>query len=119
MTKKQMSTYDELVNRMTAKEKKEFEKEYQELLLSELLIALMNEDEISVRKLAQAADISPTIIQSIRSGKKDNLTVQSFLKIINALGYLIVLERPSRKGSDKNRIVLQGSVTESSRKNSR
>lgn len=51
-----MSTYDELMQSMLVKEKKEFEKEYKELLQSELLIALRNTDEAAVKKLEEAID---------------------------------------------------------------
>lgn len=91
MTKKILSTYERLAQ--DPARKKKMDEEYQELLLSELIIALMEEDHISVRKLAEAAGLSPSIVQDIRSGKKDNLTLRSFANIISALGYSIVLEK--------------------------
>ncbi len=91
MTKKVLSTYERLTQ--DPARKKRIDEEYQELLLSELIIALMEEDHISVRKLAEAAGLSPSIVQDIRSGKKDNLTLRSFANIISALGYSIVLEK--------------------------
>ena len=100
MTKKIKSTYDEFVESLSEKEKKEFEEEYRELVLSELLIALMEEDNISVRKLAKEAGISPTVIQGIRSGTKKNITMLNFLKILKILGCSLVAE----KGA--NRIVI-------------
>ena len=112
MNKKFLSTYERIAQ--DPSRKKRIDKEYQELLLSELIIALMEEDHVSVRKLAETAGLSPSIIQDIRSGKKDNLTLRSFENIISALGYSIVLEksqgnrRPSKKlhlpGLRKNRI---------------
>ena len=45
-----------------------FEKEYSELLLSELVCAAMEEVHISVRKLAKAVDLSRSVIQKIRKG---------------------------------------------------
>lgn len=67
MTKKIKSTCDEFIKSLTPQQKKEFEREYKDLLFSELLIAIMEEDEISVRKLAKAAGVSPTIVQAMRS----------------------------------------------------
>lgn len=96
MNKKMKSTYDEFIESMTEKEKKEFEAEYRDLLLSELLIALMNQDGISVRRLAKAAGISPSLIQGIRSGEKENITMRSFLKIIRALGSSVVVKKDGR-----------------------
>lgn len=59
MTKKIKSTYDELMESLSPKERKEFEKEYKELLLSELPLAIMAQDNISVRKLAKLAGVFP------------------------------------------------------------
>ncbi len=42
--------------------------------------------------LAKQAEISPAIIQDIRSGKRDNLTLKTFASLIDALGYNLVLE---------------------------
>lgn len=86
-----LTTYDQLIQ--DPKRKARIEKEYRELLLSELLIALMEEDHVSIRKLATAARISPSIVQDIRSGKKENITLKSFSNIAAALGYGIVLEK--------------------------
>ncbi len=80
------------------KEQKEiFDKEHKEFLLSELIIALMEEDNVSVRKLAEVANVSPTIIQELRSGKKNNPTLATFASIADALGYTLALKK---KGKD-------------------
>ena len=86
-----LTTYERLTQNPIRKAK--IKKEYQQLLLSELLIALMEEDNVSVRKLAKEAGISPSIIQDVRSGKKENITLKSFSSIAAALGYGIVLEK--------------------------
>ncbi len=86
-----LTTYERLTKNPVRKAK--IEKEYKQLLLSELLISLMEEDHVSVRKLAKAAGISPSIIQDIRSGKKENMTLKSFSNIAAALGYGIVLKK--------------------------
>lgn len=92
---KPMSTYDELMQ--DPEFKKIYKKSYIELVLSELVIAIMNEDNVSIRSLAKQAGISPTIIQEIRSGKKDNINLKTFSNLINALGYDIVLEKRKEK----------------------
>lgn len=96
MSKKNKSTYDTFVDSLTSRQKKDFDEGYQELLVSEMLIAMMNQDGISVRKLAEKSGISPTIIQEIRSGSRQNVSMKSFIKILQGLGYDIVAER---KGS--------------------
>ncbi len=89
--KKSLSTYEELIQ--DPEQKRLLDQEYQELLLSELFLALMDEDQFSVRRLAKAAGVSPTIIQELRTGKKDNLTLKTFLLLIDSLGYSVFLER--------------------------
>lgn len=91
--KKIKSTVQEFVDSLPTKERKEFDKEYKDLLLSELLISIMKKDEISVRKLAELSDISPTVVQAMRSGIKKDFSMQSFFKILNGLGCKIVVEK--------------------------
>lgn len=85
--KKTKSTYEEFVSSLSQKEKREFEEEYKELLLSELLLAIMAEDEISLRELAKMAGVSPTVVQAMRSGAKKDFSLQSFFKILRGLGF--------------------------------
>jgi len=73
--------------------KKKFEKEYKEFVLSEFICALMEKDEMSVRKLAKAANISPSIIQKIRSGEQADLKMKNFLNIVQEFGYKVILEK--------------------------
>ena len=87
------STSEEFVESLTPVERKEFEEEYKDLLLSEMLLALMEQDEVSVRKLAKLAKVSPTVVQAMRSGIKKNFSLQSFFKVINSLGCKVVIER--------------------------
>jgi len=81
------STYEEFIEKLSPEEKIKFDEEYRELLLSELILAAMAEDEVSVRDLAQRAQVSPTIIQAMRSGSKDNYSMATFYKILKSLGY--------------------------------
>jgi DNA-binding Xre family transcriptional regulator len=89
MKKKNKSTYEEFIEHK--KQKKLLDKEYRELLISELLLAAMEEDHISVRKLAAEAKVSPTIIQSLKSGKKINITIDTLSRILDVIGYQIIL----------------------------
>ena|SRR3990167_1745637 len=80
------SSYDEHIDSLSPKRKKEFDEGLRNMALSELILALMEKDEISVRKLAKIAGISPTVVQSMRSDTSKDFTLQSFLKILNGLG---------------------------------
>jgi hypothetical protein len=51
--------------------KAEFEKGYNEFLISEFMIEKMDEENISVRELAKEAKVSPTAIQNLRSGNAE------------------------------------------------
>ena len=86
MTKKAKSTVDTFVESLSPKELKQFNEEHKELLLSELLLAAMQQDEVSVRKLAKLAGISPTVVQAMRSGTKKDFSMQSFFKVLKGLG---------------------------------
>ncbi len=86
MTKKIKSTIQEFVDSLGPKELKKYKEERQEFVLSELILAAMEKDNISVRKLAKLAGVSPTIVQAMRSGTKKDFTLQSFLKILKGLG---------------------------------
>jgi transcriptional regulator with XRE-family HTH domain len=89
--KKSISTFEREMK--SAHFKKAFDKSYKEFLLSELLIALMKEDEISVRELAKEAGLSPTVIQKIRSGKQEDLKISNFVSIAHACVYRVILEK--------------------------
>ena len=86
MSNKIKSTYDEFFESLTLKEQKEFNEGYKDLALSELILALMARDEVSVRKLAKVAGVSPTVVQAMKSGSKDDFNIQSFFKILKGLG---------------------------------
>lgn len=93
--KKVLSTFErEMKN---TKFKKAFDKSYKEFLLSELLISIMEEDEISVRDLAKEVGLSPTIIQKIRSGKQNDLKVTNFVSIARACGFKVILEKKDER----------------------
>jgi transcriptional regulator with XRE-family HTH domain len=47
----------------------------------------MEENKISVRKLAKKAVVSPTLIQNIRSGKRSNISLNTLSPILSALHY--------------------------------
>lgn len=92
---KALSTFErEMQNQ---KFKKAFEESHQELLLSELVLALMEEDQKSVRKLAAAIGVSPTTIQSLRSGEKKDIKLSNFINMIKSFGYHLVLERKDKR----------------------
>jgi mRNA-degrading endonuclease RelE of RelBE toxin-antitoxin system len=98
MTKRLLSTFEREMQDITFRE--EFEKEYNELLLSETILAMMNDAHKSVRKLATETDLSPTVIQNIRSGMQEDIKLSNFINISHACGYRLILEK------DDNRITL-------------
>lgn len=87
---------DRFIESLSDEEKKKFDEEYRELLVSEMLIAAMEKDAVSVRELAKAAGVSPTTVQGIRSGA-NNPTIENFFKIFSTLGYTIVAEKDDER----------------------
>jgi hypothetical protein len=72
-------------------------REHKELLLSELVLAIMAGDSKSVRELAGELGISKTVIQNIRSGKQDDMKLSNFVKLTHAYGYHLVLEKEGQR----------------------
>ena len=98
MKNKKQSTYEQYVASLSKEQKDSFDRGYQELLLSELLQALMKQDELSVRELAAAAGVSPTIIQGLKSGTRTNVTINTVSKVLDAIGYeLTVAPKESKR----------------------
>lgn len=95
MSNKAQSTYDKELENPGFK--KEFDHEHTEFVLSELLCALMNEDGISVRKLAKAVNLSPTVIQNLRSGEQKDMKIRNFVNVVREFGYSLVLEKEGKK----------------------
>jgi len=93
MSKKTKSTVEEFIESLTPKQKKEFDEGYKDFLISEMILAAMEEDSISVRALAKQAGVSPTIVQGVRSGERKNVSLKSVLKILKALGYNLAAEK--------------------------
>jgi transcriptional regulator with XRE-family HTH domain len=114
MKKTAKSTYEKFIEDDDQREL--LDKEYKELLLSELLIAAMEHDHLSVRKLASAAGVSPTIIQGLRSGTKTNITIDTLSKILDAVGYQIIftpkIETHPLSSGSSSRITGSTSTTE-------
>ena len=95
MTKKTLSTFDrEMQNRPF---REQFNEEYSEFLLSEIIRTLMENDQKSVRKLAAESGLSPTVIQNIRSGLQEDMKLSNFVNISHACGYTLVLEKDSQR----------------------
>ena len=93
--KKPVSTLDRWLENPAFK--KSFEKEYKEFLLSELVHAIMAEDNKSVRALANELGVSKTVIQNIRSGEQTDMKLSNFLKMTHAYGFQLVLEKGDQR----------------------
>lgn len=90
-TEKPISTFDRWMGDPEIAEG--YQEEYHELALSELLLALMENDEKSIRQLAKEAGLSANAIQNIRSGQSKDMRLSNFLGIAKACGYGLVLEK--------------------------
>lgn len=88
---KPLSTYERKMK--DPKFKKAYQKSYKELLFSELMISMMDDEEKSVRGLAKEAKISPSVIQDLRAGKQNDIKLSNLIKIAHAFGFEIILKR--------------------------
>ena len=77
--------------------KQAYEQSYKELLFSELLISKMDADDKSVRGLAEEAQLSPSVIQDLRSGKQNDIKVSNLINIAKAFGYEVILQKGTEK----------------------
>lgn len=91
MKKKTFSTFDKIMK--DPKRKTRFEEKYSKFLLSEVLLELMQEADISIRSLAKKVGVSPAVIQDIRSGKRSNITLKNLLGIASSLGARLKIEK--------------------------
>ena len=90
-----MTTFDEFINNDPI-QKEEFNKEYQEFLISEFILEEMQNKHISVRKLAEMASVSPTVVQKMRGrGTSNKITYGTLVSVLSALGYRVNIEKIS------------------------
>ncbi|MBR5097093.1 MAG: helix-turn-helix domain-containing protein [Treponema sp.] len=76
-------------------QKEIYEKEYNDFLLSEFMLEKMQEENLSVRELARQANVSPTVIQKLRSKDAEKVTLTTFTSVLRCLGYKIQLKKIS------------------------
>lgn len=88
---KPLSTFERKMK--DPKFKKAFEEGYRELLFSELMISIMDNDDVSIRELAKEAGISPSVIQDLRTGKQQDIKVSNLIKIAHVFGYEVILQK--------------------------
>ena len=74
-------------------QKEIYDKEYNDFLLSEFMLEQMEAQHISVRELAKKADVSPTVIQKLRSKDAQKVNLTTFTSVLKSLGYQIKLEK--------------------------
>ena len=74
-------------------QKEIYDKEYSDFLLSEFMLEQMEAQNISVRELAKKADVSPTVIQKLRSKDSQKVNLTTFTSVLRSLGYQIKLEK--------------------------
>ena len=79
------STFDRMMENPEWKE--EFEKSYEDFLISEFMCEQMENSDLSVRELAARAGVSPTTIQHLRTGKAENVKVKTLLSVLHELGF--------------------------------
>ena len=87
-----MTTFEQFF-KDNPEQKEIYDKEYSDFLLSEFMLEQMEAQNISVRELARKADVSPTVIQKLRSKDSQKVTLTTFTSVLRSLGYQIKLEK--------------------------
>ena len=95
MNKKPLSTFEKEMQNESFH--KQFDEEYDEFILSETIISLMESGHKSVRKLAKESGLSPTVIQKMRSGQQEDVKLSNFINISHACGYQVILEKNKQR----------------------
>jgi hypothetical protein len=70
-----------------------FQAESATLEVSEFIAREMAERAVSVRTLARLASVSPTVVQGIKSGTRNNIEYATLKALAVALGYRITFTR--------------------------
>ena len=89
-----MTTFEQFF-KDNPEQKEIYDKEYSDFLLSEFMLEQMEAQNISVRELAKKADVSPTVIQKLRSKDAQKVNLTTFTSVLKSLGYQIKLEKVS------------------------
>jgi len=77
------TTYDRFM--ADPERKRDYEKGYKEFLLTEMICEAMEEQNLSVRKLASMAHVSKTTVMQLRTGDAESVTLKKLKKILAAL----------------------------------
>ncbi len=85
----ELTTFDKFM--LDQKQKEKFDKDYSKFLLKEFLLEAMDENRITVRKLAEQSGVSTSIIQNIRSEKNSNITFNTLSIIVIYCYYYLLL----------------------------
>ncbi len=78
-----LTTYDRFM--ANPERKGEYEKGYEEFLLTEMICDAMGEQNLSVRKLASLAHVSKTTVMQLRTGDAESVTLKKLKQILKAL----------------------------------
>ncbi len=82
---KTKSTFDRMMENQKWKE--DFNKGYDDFLISEFMCEQMEHSDLSVRELAERAGVSPTTVQHLRTGKAENVKLKTLLSVMRELGF--------------------------------
>ena len=88
-----MSSYEELMNSMTPSERKDYNAEYRDLLISELVVATMLEKGAHIQDLAQTVGLPQAVVKEVTMNNKRGVSLQAFLRLIEQLHYGFILEK--------------------------
>jgi hypothetical protein len=88
----------EFIEKFGPTEKKELEEAYKEQLIPELIIALLEGDDKEAAEISEATNTPQSLIQEFRSLKRENITLDTLIRIGNAFGYSLLFEKIIKPG---------------------
>lgn len=87
-----MTTFEQFFTE-NPEQKTIYNKEYNDFLLSGFMLEQMETQNLSIHELAKKADLSPTVIQKLRSKYSQKVNLATFTSELRCLGYQIKLEK--------------------------
>lgn len=93
MANKNKSITEAFIESLSPQEKREYQQDYIELSLNELLHEAMQTTNINVRELAKISGVSSNSISDILKDEKEEVNMRHIVALLNSLGYKFFVEK--------------------------
>ncbi len=90
---KYTSTAEVLIESLSPHDKREYQQDYIQLSMNELLHEAMQKNDINIRKLAKISGVSSDSISDILKDTKEEVNMRHIIALLNSLGYKFFVEK--------------------------